>query len=146
MTLPLVTKQVPGAHPQLPVNAAKVDLSGVGTGPFATAVVLLDPSTGAPTSGGGAAAAISLANNVSVTGATAVVTGAPGGSYIFAAVATTWNGASAQLQVLAPDGVKYLNVGTPLTADGSIGVVIGANASVRVLITGTPTSLSASIS
>jgi len=55
-----------------------------------------------------------------------------GGSYIFNAVfgGTT---PSLKLQSLAADGVTYQDVGTALTASGSVGVVVGQNATLRLL-------------
>lgn len=73
------------------------------------------------------------------------VEGVRGGTYIWT-VTGTWNAASAIFEYRGPDGVTYLTAlnseGEPasLTANGSLGVVIGDNAVVRVRITGGPPS------
>jgi len=68
-------------------------------------------------------------------------------SYTFACVATTWNAASAQLQYLGADGATWVNYsGAALTANGLVAVTIGANTSVRAVVTGTPTGLYCSLS
>ena len=93
-----------------------------------------------------------LAKNVNAAGAQPAVVGVPKDSYFYTCSATTWNGASAQLQFLGPDGVTYYNFSNVVetanpgaTGGGPIGVGIGANATVRVLVTGTPTGLNCSL-
>jgi len=67
--------------------------------------------------------------------------------YILSAVAASWNGASAQLQVLGPDGVTWVTGGlSPLTSNGNIQVSIGAGSLVRIVTTGNPTGLYVNLS
>ena len=87
-----------------------------------------------------------LASNINAPGTTSPVTGVLGASYVFGCVATTWNSATAQLQALGPDGATYINVGTAISANGTLGVVIGAGATVRVTVSGTPTGLYCNLS
>ncbi len=71
----------------------------------------------------------------------------PGGSFVFAAVASAWNGATATLQVLGPDGATLLSAGTAttLTANG-MGYVLLPPGQVQVTVTGgTPTNFYASL-
>lgn len=81
-----------------------------------------------------AGASYGLLSNAAATGA--AVGGVRGGSYVWTAVGT-WNGATATLQSLAPDGATWLDVDT-LTANGAKGVVVGDMAALRVAITGGP--------
>jgi hypothetical protein len=112
--------------------------------PTAGAKAIVSAGSGISSTTNGAA--YTLAAGVNAAGSTTPVTGVIGGSYIFACTASNWNSATAQLQALGPDGTTWLNVGTAMSANGTQGVVIGANASVRVTVTGTPTGLNASIS
>lgn len=64
-----------------------------------------------------------------------------GGLYVLSYVCSNWNSASGQLQFLASDNATWVNVGTAATANGSQGpIAIGAAASVRFTITGTPSA------
>lgn len=92
---------------------------------------------------GGASSSIALVTN---SVALSSVSGVSGNSYIFACSATSWAGGSAKLQALGPDSTTWMDVGTALTANGTQGVVIGSNATIRVVITGSPTGLYANIS
>jgi hypothetical protein len=79
-----------------------------------------------------------LASNVAslASGAsTTPVTGLQGGSYIFDAQ-FAGTSPSLKLQVLGSDGTTWRDVGAALTAPGSASVVIGGNASVRLLNAG----------
>lgn len=58
-----------------------------------------------------------------------------GGSYIWAATASNWNGAQAKLQAVGPDGVTYLDIES-LGANGAKGVVIGEGAIIKLAVTG----------
>lgn len=89
------------------------------------------------------ASAQSLASGANTT----PVTGVVGGSYIWNVVGTFSGGSAVALQTLASDGVTWMTVGSPVTASGNVGVVIGNNASVRLLgSVATTTSLSSSLS
>ena len=96
--------------------------------------------------GGGKQETLTLASNVAAAGARPAQM-AYGGDYVFSA---TWTGsATVQLQALGPDGVTYQNLGPAKTtpdANGGTGVGIGSNATVRVVVTGTPTGLYATLS
>jgi len=61
-----------------------------------------------------------------------------GGSYIWG-ISGAWNAATAKLQALLPNGISWTDVATA-TADGAQGVIIGDNATLRVLISGGPPS------
>ena len=72
-----------------------------------------------------------------------------GGTYVLAAMAGNWNGASMQVQTLGPDGVTFMDLGAPKTANdstGGTGLVLGSNTAVRVNVTGNPTGLFATLS
>lgn len=97
------------------------------------------PSNPMPVTVGGSA--YTLASNVGGAGSTTPVTGIPRGNYTYACTANNWNAATAQLQMLGPDGTTYLNIGTAISANGTLAVVLGANSSARVTVTGTPTGL-----
>lgn len=86
----------------------------------------------------------SLLSNAAVTGT--AVTGVVGGSYIWS-VAGTFGGATVKLQALGPDGSTYLDVpSASMTAVGQLGVAIGANATLKVVVTGgTPSALYSSL-
>jgi len=80
-----------------------------------------------------ASSTFTMASNVplgATTGATPV-TGIAGGSYIFSAIFT---GTSVALQTLGPDGLTWMALSPPavLTGSGSMGVVLGNNATVRL--------------
>ena len=71
----------------------------------------------------------------------------PGGRASVVVHANTWNGATASLQVLGPDGVTLITAGaaTTFTADGS-GIVDLAPGQVQMTVTsGPPSGLYASI-
>lgn len=79
---------------------------------------------------------ISLATTVAST----PVTGINGASYIWNVQFPTTANVSLFLQALSADGSTYANVNTTaLTASGSLGVVIGNNATVRIINTGSAT-------
>lgn len=69
-------------------------------------------------------------------GSTAPVEGVAAGSYLLA-ITATWNGATIKLQTLGPDAATWLDVpSASLTANGAIGVAVGANATLRLTATG----------
>lgn len=78
----------------------------------------------------GASKTYTLASNITVAnaGASTPVAGIQGGSYIFDAQFT---GTSIKLQSLGADGATWRDV-TTLNASGSVGVVLGQGASVRL--------------
>jgi len=91
---------------------------------------------------------ILAAGNIAANGTTDPITGVVGGSYILAAMAAAWNGATLKLQVLGPDGVTFQDVtGASFTSNGDPkGVVIGSNATVRLMATGgAPTGVNSSL-
>jgi hypothetical protein len=114
-------------------------------GPGRASAIVFSGS-GITSAGGGANSAYTLASGVNAAGATTPVSGIVGASYVLACVSASWAGVSVQLQALGPDGTTYLNVGTALSANGTLGVVIGANATARLNVTGTPSGLACSIS
>lgn len=68
-----------------------------------------------------------------------------GGAYIWAATGT-WNGATAALEYLGPDGATYIASGATLSADGAVQVQIGAGAMVKVTFSGgTPAAMYSSL-
>lgn len=81
-------------------------------------------------------------------GASDPITGVASGSYIWALTAGTWAGATIKLQALGPDGATWLDVsGSSLAANGTVGVVVGANASLRLAATGgAPLNVNSSLS
>lgn len=91
-------------------------------------VVLVD-QYGLPTQGG----AYTLASNAALgaTTGSATAVGIIGGSYIFSAIFT---GTSVALQTLGADATTWVALSPPavLTGSGSVGVVIGNNAAVRL--------------
>jgi hypothetical protein len=74
-----------------------------------------------------------------ITGTTAPFT-LRGGNYSARAHATTWNSATLALSRLAADGSTYVNVVTPLTADGYANVDLPGG-TYRFTITGSPTGI-----
>ena len=88
-----------------------------------------------------------LVSNMNAAGTTPSVLVEKNPYYIFSCVATAWNGASAQLQVLGPDGVTWVMGGVPaVTSNGNQQVSIGAGSLVQVVVTGNPTGLYANLS
>lgn len=88
-----------------------------------------------------------LAYNVNAAGNTTPVTVLKNPNYILSCLATSWNGATAQLQALGPDGSTWLTGGvSALSANGTIPLSIGAGASVRISVTGTPSGLFCNLS
>lgn len=87
----------------------------------------------------------SLLSNASASGSP--VSGIVGGAYVWNVVGT-FGGATVTLQALASDGATYQDVtGASVTAGGSVGVVLGNNATVQVVVTGgTPSGLYSSLS
>lgn len=77
-----------------------------------------------------------LLSNATATGAAAIW---PGGTGHFAAVASAWNGASATLQFLGPDGATWIPMGvdTTLAANGT-GLFQCQPGKIRVAISGGP--------
>jgi hypothetical protein len=71
-----------------------------------------------------------------------------GGMYIFAAVSSAWNGATATLQVMGSDGATLLTPGsnTTLTANGMGVVYLGPGQAQVTVSGGTPTALYATLS
>lgn len=59
-----------------------------------------------------------------------------GGRFVFA-INGTWNGATASLDVLAPDGTSYISVAT-YTANATGAFDVAQGATIRVSITGGP--------
>lgn len=99
---------------------------------------------------GGVRENLTLASNVSAAGNYPVIADTVyGGDYVFSVSASAWNGASAQLQALGPDGTTYQNIGAAKTASdttGGTGIGLGSNARVRVAVTGAPTGFYATLS
>lgn len=65
------------------------------------------------------------------------------GSYLLSLVASDWNGATIKLRYLGPDGVTWLDAlaadgvtAAALTANGTIGVVVGSGASLHLIASG----------
>lgn len=70
-----------------------------------------------------------------------------GGDYIWACEASAWGGATATLQQLGQDGVTFRPVRNAantadltMTANGTIGVGVGQGATMRVVLSGGPTT------
>lgn len=104
-----------------------------------TEVYFIDPVTKLPVGPG----VSSLTYDISAEQATE---GVRGGSYIWAATATAWGGATVTLQALGPDGTTWLSVDS-LTANGAKGVVVGEGATLQLAISGgAPTALATSLS
>lgn len=72
----------------------------------------------------------------------------PGGLMVIAAVATTWNGATATLNMLGPDGATFLQVSptqATFTANG-VGTIYLPNCTIQMAVSGgPPTALFVSI-
>ena len=84
-----------------------------------------------------------LLSNASASGA--AVAGIKAGSYILTCVGT-FGGATAALKTLGPDGATFVQV-TTMTTPTAVGVVLGANATAEVTLTGgTPSGLYCSLS
>lgn len=84
-----------------------------------------------------------LLTNASASGS--AVPNVVGASYVWC-IQGTIGGATIALQALGPDGVNYITVSSQ-TAAGCYGVVLGANATVKVTVTGgTPSGLYSSLS
>lgn len=89
---------------------------------------------------------LATAQSLASAATTTPVTGIIGGSYIWNTVGTYSGGSQVILQSLGSDGATWQNVAT-MSASGSAGVVIGNNASVRLLgAVATTTALSSSLS
>lgn len=86
--------------------------------------------------------AYQLLSNASVTGG--VVNYIWGGTYIWSCLGT-FNSATLTLQALGPDNSTWVTVDT-MTATGQKGEVIGNGASMRVMVTGSPSSIYCSLS
>lgn len=86
--------------------------------------------------GGSGAPSYTLASNAGLaagtTNATTPVTGISGGSYVFAYQFTQAATVAAVLEALGPDGVTYQMVTAITTTSGTIGIVLGANSTVRI--------------
>jgi hypothetical protein len=81
--------------------------------------------------------------NVTTTTAFAPKSPLQGGLYFFAIVGT-WNGASAQLAVLGPDGATLLTVSASFTANGGAELYLPPG-NPTLVVTGTPTGLTAGL-
>lgn len=68
-----------------------------------------------------------------------------GGTYQLA-VNGTFGGASVQLQMLGPDGVNYINIGTAVTVAGIQAIDLPVGATVRATITAGGTAMYATLS
>lgn len=88
---------------------------------------------------------VQLASNIAASGPTAAAVGLGAGSYVWSAIAANWNGATASLQSLGPDGSTWVTIDT-LTANGTKGVVIGENAVVRISLSAAPAGFYSSLS
>jgi hypothetical protein len=164
LTLALLACAPSFAHAQGPLSTGRMasgvqNAAGVYIAPQPVHVVGLDSASGlycvvgsSPTCGlpgavglyGGMTA--TLISNASAATTGAAVAHVYKDSYFFACAAAAWNGASAQLQYLGPDGATWLNfTGAALTANGVIGVGIGANATIRATLAGAPTTLSCNL-
>lgn len=78
-----------------------------------------------------------LLSNASATGSYFTV---KGGTYIWSAEGT-FSSASLQLQAKNANGTATDISGATLTAAGFVSVLLGANAEVRVAVTGSPTAI-----
>lgn len=103
-------------------------------------------------SNGGVRENVSLAANVSAAGNQPAAT-VYGGDYILRVMATAWNSATAKLQFVDADGSTFSDLTaangsalTPLSANGQVALGLGSNARVRLVVTGTPTGLYATLS
>jgi len=84
---------------------------------------------------------LTLLNNATATGS--FVT-AKGGTYIWEAEGT-FSSATLQLQARNANGTATDIAGATLTANGFVSVLLGANAQVRVAVTGSPTAMYSSL-
>ena len=95
-----------------------------------------------------AGATYQLATNQTLAsaGTTTPVTAILGDSYVWNVVGTFSGGSTVSLQALGSDGATYQTIAT-VSASGNTGVVLGNNASVRLLgAVASTTALSSSIS
>jgi hypothetical protein len=84
---------------------------------------------------------LTLLNNAAATGSYVTV---KGGEYIWAAEAT-FSGGTLQLQAKNANGTATDIAGATLTANGFVSVLLGANAEVRVAVTGSPSAIYSSL-
>jgi hypothetical protein len=82
-----------------------------------------------------------LLSNASSTGSYSTV---KGGTYIWSAEGT-FSSATLQLQAKNANGTATDIAGASLSANGFISVLLGANAEVRVSVTGSPTGIYSSL-
>lgn len=92
-----------------------------------------------------------LASNVNaqIAAGAAVAQVVYGGSYILLGAASNWNSASAQLQMLLPDGSTWITIATRTANDNAAPTLLElpSNATVRLLVaTANPTGLYVSLS
>jgi hypothetical protein len=80
---------------------------------------------------------LTLLNNASATGSYVI---AKGGTYIWEAEGT-FSSATLQLQAKNANGTATDIAGATLTANGFVSVLLGANAEVRVAVTGSPSAI-----
>lgn len=87
---------------------------------------------------------LGLLSNASATGAVAVAR--VGGRYVFG-INGTFGGTTAQLQLLGPDGVNYIDLANgSFTAAGAAAVDVPQGANMRVTLTGgTPSAMYATL-
>lgn len=86
---------------------------------------------------------MAITNNIALL-SNAVATGNPykviaGGLYALSVVAT-WNGSTAKLQILGPDGATYQDIDAALsfTANGIQGVDLPGGCTVKMVVSGGP--------
>lgn len=84
---------------------------------------------------------IDLLSNASATGSYFTV---KGGTYIWSGEAT-FSGGSLQLQAKNANGTATDIAGATLTAAGFVSVLLGADAQVRVAVTGSPSAIFSSL-
>jgi hypothetical protein len=84
---------------------------------------------------------LTLLNNAAATGSYVTV---KGGEYIWAAEAT-FSGGTLQLQAKNANGTATDIAGATLTANSFVSVLLGANAEVRVAVTGSPSAIYSSL-
>jgi hypothetical protein len=84
---------------------------------------------------------LTLLNNESATGSYVI---AKGGTYIWEAEGT-FSGATLQLQAKNANGTATDIAGAALTGAGFLSVLLGANAEVRVAVTGSPSAMYSSL-
>lgn len=125
----------------------RVRVSTAGTGTINVSYMaipgtFLDSNACKPAGGG----AYPLATNVNAAGTYGLTSNVVGGAYIETCVATSWNGATAQLQSLGPDGSTFLTNGVPaIGTNTSQTILVGAGITVNLLVSGTPTNLNCKI-